>query len=155
AGSPGTLPNGGAADRPLPPEVLVAGEDDLDVFSRSLACNVVILFVHPPFPPRARAFAIAVDASLESHHPRRFHPDAVGKVRAKSIPSGRPSFDEHRSPWLDDDGSALFSSPGCRLVARSQSCRQRLERLFDQRGPPVDWVVPACEVVRVNDGGRP
>src|SRR5881275_73173 len=53
------LPEQLAQASDLPPEVLVAGEDDVNAFCRSLACDVVILFVHPPFPLRARVFAIA------------------------------------------------------------------------------------------------
>src|SRR5262249_49886757 len=118
---------------------------------RSLAFDVRIFVRHPPLPGVPSLFAVSLEAAAKANVPRCLDPDRVRQIGAERIPRSADALEQDEPARIDDELVLGCAVPARRRVPRGTSVRQWLEHALDERRPPVERVLPARELVRVDD----
>src|SRR5258708_28421890 len=112
-------------------------DGDVDLISRLPGGDGAGFFRHPFVEPlRAGMFAVAIDATPESHVCGRVDPDGRVVVGANLGSSGVVALDEHHASRRDRVPLCkLIITPVVALVARGFAGRERLEHLVAEPAP--------------------
>src|SRR5215467_9533988 len=113
-----------------------------------LSLNVGIFIGHPLFPLSAHVLTVTLETSPQPLLSGCFHPDAVREVWPERFARGRDSLHDDVTTWhyLVPLGQRT-TRPVIPPIPSRLVHREWLKHLLNQQRPPIEWVVPAREVV--------